>query len=177
MSSIYEKLENAVRDVSLLANKNHPDTPVIFSHQNGSEPPQTFISVNLLRVEQQGKSSIAGRLNRDDTLDVRVVYDALVQISFLGDEAGKIAHDFLHYFNSPETLEAMSKHKVALLRKTSLRRNPQRRDTRWVESFNFDATFNYIVNTPELITPVEHIVIDESYADDIRVIPPFPITP
>lgn len=177
MTSIYRKLEDGLRDVSLVANKNFPSTPLIFSHQNGSEPSQTFISINILRVEQQGRSSIAGRMNSNGTLDVRVVYEALVQFSFLGNDAGEIAHDFIHYCNSPETLIAMSGHNMALLRKTSLRRNPQRRDTQWVESFNFDATFSYIVNTPEIITPVEHIVVDETYAEDIRVIPPFPPTP
>ena len=147
-TSIYTRLEDAVRNVALVSNKNHTSTPIIFSHQPGAEPTTSYVVINILSVEQQGKAATPALLNRSSKLDIRVMYNTLIQFSFYGDDAGAIAHDFYHLFNSPETLESMSKNSVALLSKTRLRRNPQRRDTRWVESFNFDATFNYIINTP-----------------------------
>ena len=176
--SLYTQLEDAVRAVALIANTNNSSTPIIFSHQPGSEPATSYIVINVLAIDQIGGSSISALLNKNNKTDVRVVYEALVQFSFYGPASGKISNDFYHLLNSPSALEAMSKENIALMRKTRLRRNPQRRETQWIDSFNFDTTFNYIVNTPVTAVPIEHVVIEEQYAGNrVTTIPPFPQTP
>lgn len=155
---IYEALENGVRDVALVVNKDHPDTPIIFSHGNGPEPSQSYILINILSVEQEGGSSISPLLNRGNKLDMRVMYTSLVQFSFYGSESGKLAHNFIHMINSPFASEVMSSKNLSILSKTRLRRNPQKRETQWVDAFSFDARFNYIVNSPLDVGWVESVV-------------------
>lgn len=145
---IYETLENGLRDVALVVNRDHPDTPIIFSHGKGQEPSRSYIVINILSVEQEGGSSTPPILNRANKLDMRVMYTALVQFSFYGSESGKLAHNFIHMINSPFVSEEMSSKNLSILSKTRLRRNPQKRETQWVDAFSFDARFNYIVNSP-----------------------------
>lgn len=158
--NIYTELEDRLWQICSVAKTRFPDTPVIFSHSMGEEPAESYILISTLSVEQEGGGVSPTLLNRGGKLDVRAVYTALVQISFYGSKAGNIAHDFIHMINSPMVKEAMSSRNVAILSKTSLRRNPQRRETKWVESFNFDVRFNYIINTPLDIDYVETAVID-----------------
>lgn len=157
---IYEALENGVRDMALVINKDHTNTPIIFSHGNGPEPSQSYIVINVLSVEQEGGSSTSSLLNRANKLDMRVMYTALVQFSFYGSESGKLAHNFIHMINSPFVSEVMSSKNLSILSKTRLRRNPQKRETQWVDAFSFDARFNYIVNTPLDIDWVQSVVTE-----------------
>lgn len=157
---IYEALENGVRDVALVVNKDHPDTPIIFSYGNGPEPSQSYIVINILSVEQEGGVSTSSLLNRANKLDMRVMYTALVQFSFYGSESGKLAHNFIHMINSPFASGAMSSKNLSILSKTRLRRNPQKRETQWVDAFSFDARFNYIVNSPLDVGWVESVVTE-----------------
>lgn len=155
---IYKALEDGVREVALVVNKDHPDTPIIFSHGNGQEPSQSYIVVNILSVEQEGGSSTSSLLNRGNKLDMRVMYTALVQFSFYGSESGNLAHNFIHMINSPFVSEVMSSKNLSMLSKTRLRRNPQKRETQWVDAFSFDARFNYIVNSPLDVGWIESVV-------------------
>lgn len=157
---IYTSLEDRLWELS---NVISPDVPVVFGHENGREPSESYLMINVLSIEQEGESSIPALLNRNRKLDVRVWYSTLVQFSFYGSEAGKNAHNFIHLLNAPHAREEMSRSNVAILTKTRLRRNPQRRETEWVDAFSFDARFNYIVNTP---LDVEHV---ESTVQDYRL--------
>lgn len=157
---IYTSLEDRLWKLSTVIS---PDVPVVFGYENGREPSESYIMINVLSVEQEGESSIPALLNRDRKLDVRVWYSTLVQFSFYGSEAGKNAHNYIHLLNAPQAREEMSRSNVAILTKTRLRRSPQRRETEWVDAFSFDARFNYIVNTP---LDVEHV---ESTVQDYRL--------
>ena len=158
MKSIYTTLEDGVRSLALAANADHPNVPIIFSHQGGGEPSESYIVINLLSVNQEGHSSTPAMLNRDRKMDVRVMYVALVQFSFYGSKSPSVAHDFLHHLNSPGVVGLMSKYNISIMSKTRLRRNPQKRDSKWVEAFTLDITFNYIVNTPVNVDWVEDFV-------------------
>lgn len=157
---IYKALEDGVREVALVANRNSPGVEVIFSHSNGPEPSRSYIVINVLSVEQEGRSSTSSLLNRGNKLDMRVMYTTLVQFSFYGSESGKLAHNFIHMINSPLVSEVMSSKNLSMLSKTRLRRNPQKRETQWVDAFSFDARFNYIVNTPLDVGWVESVVTE-----------------
>lgn len=171
--SIYSTLRPAIRDVALVANIDYPTMPVVYSHQNGSEPAETYMTINILNVDQIGHHSTPALTRANEILDVRVAYEVMVQFSFFGSLAGDAAHDFTQRINNnPLVFEELSKNKLGIMRKTNLRRNPQKRDTKWVESFNMDITFSYIINTPQLVDVVEIVVLQDEYSGDVFTVPP-----
>lgn len=87
----------------------------------------------------------------------------MVQFSFFGSLAAAAAHSFTQRINNnPLVFEELSRRKLGILRKTTLRRNPQKRDTKWVEAFNMDVTFSYIVKTEQLVGYVDAVVIQDN---------------
>ncbi|MNY79989.1 hypothetical protein D3C86_2208620 [compost metagenome] len=67
------------------------------------------------------------------------------------------------------------------MRKTQVRRNPQKRDTQWIESNNVDVTFNYVINTTQTVDVIDAVVIETDFQDgtpnDIFSVPPGIIYP
>jgi len=78
--------------------------------------------------------------------------------------------------NNPWSLEALGRNKLGLMRKSQIRRAPQKRDTQWVEYHNMDVTFNYIIQTQQLVDVVEHVIINlkTDDADNEFTVPPLP---
>lgn len=171
--SIYSDLRDAIRDVALVANTDYPTMPVVYSHQNGSEPAETYMTINILNIDQIGHHSTPALTRANEILDVRVAYEVMVQFSFFGSSAGDAAHGFTQRINNnPLVFEELSKNKLGIMRKTNLRRNPQKRDTKWVESFNMDITFSYIINTPQRVDVVDIVVLQDEYSGDVFTVPP-----
>lgn len=170
---IYTMLEDAIRNVALVANSEYPLIPINFSHNNGTEPVDSYVSINILDLQQIGHHSTPALTRANEILDVRVVYEALVQFSFFGTQAGNAAHAFTQRINNnPLVFEELSKQKLGVMRKSTLRRNPQRRDTTWVEAFNIDVTFSYILNTPQQVDVVEIVILEDEYSGDVYTVPP-----
>lgn len=171
--SIYSTLRPAIRSVALVANSEYPTMPTIYSHQNGLEPAESYLSINILDVQQIGHHSTPALTTATEILDVRVVYEVMVQFSFFGSLAGDAAHSFTQRINNnPLVFEELSKQKLGIMRKSTLRRAPQKRDTQWIEAFNIDITFNYIVNTAQPVDVVEIVILQEEYSGDIFTVPP-----
>lgn len=174
--SIYTPLRTALRNVALVANNSYPTMPVIHSHQNGAEPAESYISINILSIEQEGGHSTSTLTRVDETLDIRVAYEVLVQFSFFGSLSGNASHDFTQRIkNNPLVFEELAKNKLGIMRKSTLRRAPQKRDTQWIEAFNMDVTFSYFINTNELVGVVEGVVISDE-TGEIPVIIKIPDT-
>ena len=134
---------------------------MIFSHNNGSEPAESYVVVNVLSIEQQGHHSTSAQTSDDFKTNIRVVYEVFVQLSFVGSLSGDMAQSFTQRINNnPTTLEALKVNNLGFMRKSQIRRAPQKRDTQWVEYHNMDATFNYIVNTEQTSEWVESVVVD-----------------
>lgn len=171
--TIYSNLETAVRNVCLVANNNYPNMLLNFSHQGGSEPVTSYASINILDMQQMGHHSTPALTNQLEQLDIRVAYEVMVQISFFGTDAGDASHLFTNAVNNnPLVLEAMQQNNLGLMRKSTLRRNPQKRDSQWVDSFNIDLTFNYIINTSQIVGIVEGLSIEDQTSGDSFTIPP-----
>lgn len=161
--STYTALTDKLYDISVVANALYPTMPIIFSHQKEEEVGESYMSIGVLDIRQIGHGSTPSLLNLEGNLDIRVVYESRVQFSFYGSLSGDAVHSFYERINNnPLTSEIMSKEKVSVMRKSLVRRLPQKRDTQWVESFNFDVTFNYITNTTQQIDPVEIVVLEMS---------------
>lgn len=174
MAGIYTDVRAAIRKAALAALTEFTNPIVIFSNSNGSEPAESYVVVNILNIEQQGHHSKSTLLNADDELVFQVAYEILVQLSFIGSLSGDMSQSFTQNINNnPLALEELKKNKLGIMRKSQIRRAPQKRDTKWVEYHNMDVTFNYVVITNQLVDVVEGVVIEENL-DDTPVLIKFP---
>jgi hypothetical protein len=64
--------------------------------------------------------------------------------------------------NNPRSFSALNQNKLSVMRKSNARRQPRKRDTKWVEYFNQDIVFSYILNTQEVVDWVEAVVIEDA---------------
>lgn len=165
--NIYTLVRKAARDSILqIFATDFPNTPVIFSHQGGAEPSVPYVVINILSIEQVGHQTTSSLVNVTQELDVSAYYEVMVQYSFCGSSAGDMAHSFSHRVsNNPLTFQQQQMNDLAFMRKSTIRRAPQKRDTGWVENFNIDVTYNYIFNEQMLVDFVEGVVISEELTD------------
>lgn len=146
-----------------------PDTAsqnagIIFSHVNGSEPVNPYVVINVLGIEQNGKHSTSTLANpSQNILNIRASYEITVQFSFCGSTAGDMAQSFTQRINNnPLSFESLNREKLSVMRKSTIRRAPQKRDTQWVEYFNQDVVFTYTLNTEQPVDWVEAVVIEDA---------------
>jgi hypothetical protein len=97
---IYTDVRKAIRLGALAALSEYPTTPVIFSHNNGTEPAESYVVINILNIEQQGHHSTSAQTRTDYKLDVRVVYEVMVQFSFVGSLSGDMSQSFTQRINN-----------------------------------------------------------------------------
>lgn len=137
---------------------------IFFSHTNGSEPNNPYVVINILGIEQQGKHSTSTLADPSkNILNIRASYEITVQFSFCGSTAGDMAQSFTQRINNnPKSFSALNQNKLSVMRKSNARRQPRKRDTKWVEYFNQDVVFNYTLNTQEVVDWVEAVVIENT---------------
>lgn len=165
---IYSDVRKAIRVGAIAALSEFPTTPVVFSHSAGSEPAESYVVINILNIVQQGHHSTSTLVNDNGTLSFQVAYEINVQLSFIGSLSGDMSQSFNNNINNnPLTRLELNRNKLGFMRKSQIRRAPQKRETKWVEYHNIDVTFNYIVITDQLIDAVEGVVI----ADETSEIP------
>ena len=178
--SVYSDFRSAVRLGSLeaLEQAGYSTVPVIYSHQNGSEPAASYVVIQIVSLDQIGRnetSTLTDEATPQKHLTIKAVYEGTVQFSFCGSEAPDLAHDFLQAIcNNVVITEAYQRNNLAPMRKSILRRAPQKRETEWVEFFNMDVTFSYMVRTTQDIDWVEHVTILDENSGEIITIPPLP---
>lgn len=170
--NIYTLVRKAARDSILTSLPEFFPTSVeksagiIFSHTNGSEPSIPYVVINILSIEQVGHQTTSTLVNTNQEMDVSAFYEVMIQYSFCGSTAGDMVHTFSHRVsNNPLTFQQQQMNDLAFMRKSTVRRAPQKRDTGWVENFNTDITYNYIFNEQMIIDFVEGVVISEELTD------------
>lgn len=166
MAGIYSDVRKAIRRAAIgslldfFPTTIEQDKFIIFSNSNGTEPADSYVVINILSIEQQGHHSTSAQTTTDFKLNVRVVYEIMVQFSFIGSLSGDMAQSFTQRLNNnPTSLQTLTKNNLGFMRKSQIRRAPQKRDTKWVEYHNLDATFNYIVNTTDVVDWVESVIV------------------
>lgn len=166
MTAIYSTLKTALRETTLVALDEYPTALVIFSHQNGNEPSGSYVTISILNVEQQGGHSTSTLTNTSEELTVTVPYEVLVQFSFVGSSSGDMAYSFNQRINNnPLVFQELSNNKLGVLRKSQVRRAPQKRDTTWVEYHNMDVTFSYFISNQQIIDVVEGVVLEDAISE------------
>lgn len=174
--AVYSDVRKAVRLGAIAALSEYPTTPVIFSHLAGTEPAESYVVVNILNIEQQGHHITSTLTDTAEQLSIQAQYEILCQFSFIGSLSGDLAQSFTQRINNnPVALEELKKQRLGLMRKSQIRRAPQKRDTKWVEYHNMDVTFNYTVNTNQIVDVVEGVVLEDN-TSEIPVIIKIPDT-
>lgn len=161
---IYSSLQTAIRNTALVALAEYPTAQAIFSHQNGNEPVGSHVTISILSVTQQGHHSTSTQLNLAGKLTVQAFYEVFAQFSFVGGDSGDMAYSFNQRINNtPLVMQEAAKNKLGVMRKSPVRRAPQKRDTQWVEYHNMDVTFSYNVVTEQVVDAVEGITVQGFY--------------
>lgn len=179
--SIYSEVRSAVRHGAWSTLKeiyiDEATAPIIFSHLSGAEVDESYVVINILSVNQIGHHQTSTLTNLANQLSIIANYELNVQFSFCGSEAGNLATTFSQRINNnPIVWEAFRKNKLGIMRKTQLRRAPQKRDTQWVDFFNMDVTFSYAAHTLQEIEVID-VVIMQDPDGDVYTIPPEIVTP
>lgn len=184
--SIYSEVRSALRKgTARVLSEYFPTTDlqdqgIIFSHISGSEPVIPYVVIQIISTNQIGKTSYSTLTDEDENLTIITQYEITAQFSFCGSKAGDMAYDFNSAINNNVVMwEAFQKNSLAPLRKSTLRRLPIRRDTKWIEYQNLDVTFSYAVKTTQKVDVVERIsVLGLGTTPEERIyIPPLPTTP
>lgn len=143
------------------------NNPVIHSHQGKPEPSGTYVAINVLRLDRVGMeydSTYAGEISTgSDTyeIDSRNEYEAVVRLMFVGKDSGNIAHHFDVVMDNPAARFYFGTENLAVMRKSEVRRVPEKRDTEWVENFTLDIFFSYAVETAQPIDIIETVTWNE----------------
>lgn len=179
--NIFTTVRTAIKNVSLVALNEFPTPLLIYSHQNGNEPAGSYVVLNILSVEQQGHHSSSGLTKAnglDYELSVTAAYEVNAQLSFVGSQSGEMAYSFYQRINNnPLVFEELARNKLGVMRKSQVRRAPQKRDTKWVEYHNLDVTFSYHIVTKQVVDIIEAVVIEDNNGVEFVVPDNFVINP
>ena len=170
--NIFTTVRSAIRNVSLVALDEFVNPLVIYSHSNGTEPAGSYVVVNILSVDQQGQHTSSGLVEVSITeyeQTIKAAYEVNAQLSFVGSQSGEMAYSFYQRINNnPLVFEELARNKLGVMRKSQVRRAPQKRDTTWVEYHNLDVTFSYHIVTKQVVDIVEGVVAQAVYDDVVQ---------
>ena len=179
--NIFTTVRTAIKNVSLVALNEFPTPLLIYSHQNGNEPAGSYVVLNILSVEQQGHHSSSGLTKANGAKfeeTIKVSYEVMAQLSFVGSKSGEMAYSLYQRINNnPLVFEELARNKLGVMRKSQVRRAPQKRDTTWVEYHNLDVTFSYHIVTKQVVDIIEAVVIEDNNGVEFVVPDNFVINP
>lgn len=165
--SVYSKVRDALWDGSdYLLSRTEYDPEIIFSHGNGLEPSKNYIVINLTSIRQTGRvynSTLTDGVSNPTGLKkhFQSFHEVEVQFSFYGSDAGDIADTFHRYINNYSMVrDNWCRVGLAPNRKTQISYNPQLRDTKWIDAFNFSVTFTYGVHEAKEVGWVDHVIVN-----------------
>lgn len=159
----YEPLQDTLYDGmrAILDSLNYNTVDVVFSKTNSIESLNTYCVLDILQIKQEGKRDEGSFIVPEgEWLEFNTYYNIYLQVSVFGDKAGEVATALHHHFNNRRCFEELAKRNLGLLKKTDLRRNPQLRETKWVDSFNFDTNLTFSIFTKQSFDWVEYITVN-----------------
>lgn len=170
--NIYSTVRGAIRNVTLKALDEFVNPTVIFSHQSGNEPAGSYVTVSILNVDQTGRHVSSGLVEANGAKfeeTIKVSYEVMAQLSFVGSQSGEMAYSFYQRINNNHLVfDELARNKLGFMRKSQVRRAPQKRDTTWVEYHNLDVTFSYHVVSTDAVDIVEGITVEGVYNDTLQ---------
>lgn len=182
--SIYSDLRQALRLGTIVVLKDYFPTTntqnagIIFSHTGGTEPSTPYVVIQIVKVNQEGRTSYSSAASDDEKLTIVNHYKITAQFSFIGTLAGDMAYDFNNAItNNVVMWEAFQKYNLTPVEKSTLRRVPALRNTTWIEYENLDVVFTYAVKTTQAVDIVERIILKYPDSDEEETLYIPPLTP
>lgn len=175
-SNIYSQVRQALRKTAFVALDEYYDNlttaPIIFSHNNGSEPAESYVVINIVDLSPIGRQTTSSLTDSEEQLTIISNYEVRAQFTFAGSLSGDMAHSFEQRIGSnPLVHQEARRNKLGFMRKSSIRRAPQKRETKWIEFQNLDVTFSYAVVTQQAIDVIEAVILQDAISGDIFTVP------
>ena len=153
--NIYTTFETSLYN-SLVAifSELNTDCKVIFANQNGPEPKGTYCTINAVNITPIGMAQtdngllqfVGGSLPQYSTRQ----YETISTLTFYGSSSANVAMDlFSQMSGNTRVTECLLRQKLAQRRTSAFRRSPQLRETTWVDSYAFDITLGWAVQTAQ----------------------------
>ena len=164
MSNVAEIVQDGIYDsfTAILRDMGYVDTLVVFANENGLEPRNSYLLVNILDNKHVGRHSSGTFLTEEKEELVTIeFYEICLQLSFIGKHSQNIAWDWdsevpaQHY-----TREEFQKRSLGYMRKSNIRRNPQPRESGWSEMFNLDMDLSFSIITRRREDWIEYITFN-----------------
>ena len=170
--SLYDTILATSKSTIIQSLSEYPNTPVIYDHESGGELKGTYSTVYLLNLEQVGRTSTSTRLNTGFEYFYETPYEATVQYSFYGKDAPSVAYSsHMRMANSVLNRETSQASNMSIVRKSPVRRIPQKRETKYVEMCTYDVTYSFISGFTQTLQPIEQVVIEDTIRDVVISIP------
>lgn len=137
-------LRRALREV--LDELGYVGVVPVESSSKGLEPESTYVLFDIPDLQQVGRGEKSSYLMGDRKSYVKKGYKAFTQITAVGDDSrGIISSIHSRIPESSKMREIFHKWGFSILNKTSVRRNPQKREGEWVDTYNLgiNLTFSY----------------------------------
>lgn len=165
--ALYDSLSTIFKDMGYL---DDGEVPIIFSHENGLEPKNTYCVVNILNRSKVGRRQHATFLERElSEMWWLQHYQLYLQLSFIGKDASNLAWAFDEVLpDSGNYLEEFQKRNLGWLSKSDLRRQPQPRETNWVPAYNLDINLSFAIQYRQVMDWIEFITYN---GKTIRIYP------
>lgn len=151
-----------------------PDNKVIRAQQGGKEPTNPYVVIQVIRDEQIGGAYIDTLLSSTNTISTTVMYEALVQFSFISKDsevAGNMAKQFNQYMNTPATREVFRVNKLSKKQSSPIRNVASLREGEWVEHYNVDVSFNYASITEQAYQPITSVTFLDEMSGEVTTVP------
>lgn len=153
--SLYESFK------SILVRTGHKNTQVVFDKENGLEPKNTYLVISILDRESQGRTNRSTFLTKDAEMWWMEHFTLCLQLTFVGKSASSIAWDVDDSLPaSINFLEEFQKRNLGYLSKSKLRRNPQPRESGWMDAWALDIDLSFAIQSRQVMDWVEFITID-----------------
>lgn len=177
--SIYSLQKQSIRNIVKNALTEYPltDGKIIYSHQNGTVPQGTYITINITFTDQEGRTEQSGVLDEAGLIHYLTPYRMRVNFQTTGSQAGDIAHSLYQRIGNSQLNRDYSNYSdpvlnLSVLQKSSITRNPFKIDTTWIEYFSFSVDFYFISHFSESVQAVESVVVEDVNNSITFTIPP-----
>lgn len=177
MDSTYSQL---IQSLITSTKSIFPDNKVIRAQQGGNEPTNPYVVVQVIREDQVGTPYVDTLLSTTNKITTTVVYDALVQFSFISkdsDAAGNMVKQFVQLMKTPSTREVFRINRLSCRQISSVRTVSSLREGEWVQHYNVDATFSYASITEQTYQPITSVTLEDEMSGEVTTIPPEVIIP
>lgn len=156
LDSIYDSFDRMLKALG------HNKTKVVFSNYNNIEPKDTYLIIDPTDIKQIGRRDESSLVScPTETITTSTHYVACLKITAFGKGAGNLGtHIHSSITNTRTAFDELHKNRLAVLKKSSLRRNPQLRETEWIDAFVFDLDLTFSIYTRYTYDWVEYITVN-----------------